>query len=125
MSKIYIYYNIYMDTFINVGGEVKPTFFNSVFDTTDTGKSEILNVLQYSLLAIIPIVILNKTIQKFIPDADTDSSSLEITFEIIVQIFIIFIAIVLIHRIVIYIPTYSGFKYENLNLISIIVLFLL
>jgi hypothetical protein len=107
------------------GGEQKPTFFNSVFDMSEGGKAEVLNILQYALLAIIPIVILNKTIQRFIPDADTDSSSLELTFEIIIQIFIIFISIILIHRIIVYIPTYSGFKYENLNLISVIGAFLI
>jgi hypothetical protein len=106
------------------GGIQTPTFFNSVFDTSDGGKGEVFNVIQYAFLAIIPIVILNKTIQRFIPDADTDSSSLELTFEIIVQLFIILIAIILIHRTIVYIPTYSGFKYENLNLISIIGVFL-
>jgi hypothetical protein len=35
-----------------------------------------------------------------------------------------FIGIILIHRIISYIPTYSGFKYENLTLTNVILAFL-
>ena len=59
------------------------TFFNHVFSTTEEGKSELLNVGQYALLGVIPIVILNKSISQFIPDADGEKSSLEILFEMI------------------------------------------
>jgi hypothetical protein len=69
-------------------------------------------------------VILNKTIQKFIPEANPEKSSLEITFEVIAQLIIIFIGIVIIHRIITFIPTYSGFKYDSLILTSVILAFL-
>lgn len=100
------------------------TFFNHVFSTTEEGKAELLNVIQYSVLAIIPIVILNKLVQRFVPEADGDKSSLELVFEIIVQMIIMFCGIILIHRIITYIPTYSGFKYENLALTNVILAFL-
>jgi len=103
----------------------KKSFFNHVFSTTEEGKSEILNVVQYSLFGVIPIVILNKLIQRFIPDADPDKSSLEIVIEILVQLITIFCGIVLIHRVITYFPTYSGFKYENLVLTNVILAFLI
>lgn len=103
----------------------KNSFFNHVFSTTEEGKSEILNIIQYSLYGIIPIIILNKVIQRFIPDADPEKSSLEIMIEIIIQLITMFCGIVFIHRIITFFPTYSGFKYENLALTNVILAFLI
>lgn len=100
------------------------TFFTHVFSSTEEDKAELLNIVQYSVLGIVPIVILNKLIQRFIPDADTDKSNLEILAEIFIQMIIIFCGIVLIHRIITYVPTYSGFKYEPLILTNVILAFL-
>ena len=38
------------------------SFFKHVFNFDDDSKSDILNIIQYALIAIIPIVILNKSI---------------------------------------------------------------
>jgi len=102
----------------------KNTFFSHVFSTTEEGKAEILNVIQYALLGVIPIVILNKTLQRFIPDADSDKSSLELLAEVLIQIVVMFIGIVIIHRIITYVPTYSEFKYESLTLTNVILTFM-
>ena len=95
-------------------------FFKHVFNFDDDSKSEILNILQYSLIAIIPVIILNKSMQKYIPESDDKKSSLEITAEIIVQIIIMFIGLLIIHRIITYIPTYSNVKYQEFHIIYII-----
>jgi hypothetical protein len=100
------------------------TFFNHVFSTTEDGKAEILNVVQYSTLGVIPVVVLNKLINRFIPDADPDKSSIALLAEIFIQLVVMFCGIVIIHRIITYIPTYSGFKYDNLALTNIILAFL-
>ena len=102
----------------------KPTFLSHVFSTSDEDKGEMLNVMQYALIGIIPVVILNKLVHRFIPEADPDKSSLELLVEIAIQIVIIFIGIILIHRIITFVPTYSGFKYETLSLTSVVLLFL-
>jgi hypothetical protein len=102
----------------------KKGFLSHVFSTTEEGKAEILNVVQYSVLGVVPIVALNKTIQRFIPDADPESSSLEIMAEILIQLVIMFCGIVVIHRTITYFPTYSGFKYDNLTLTNVILAFL-
>lgn len=106
------------------GGESSHTFISHVFSTTEESKGEILNVLQYSMLALLPVFILNKLIQRFVPEADLEKSSLELSIEILLQLAIIFIGIILVHRIVTYMPTYSGFKYENLALTNAILPFL-
>ena len=102
----------------------RKSFITHVFSTTEEGKAEILNVLQYTILGVIPIVVLNKCLQRFIPDADSDKSSLEIFVEVLLQLIIMFVGIVVIHRGITYIPTYSEFKYESLTLTNVILGFL-
>jgi hypothetical protein len=96
------------------------SFFKHVFNFDDDSKSEILNILQYSIIAIIPIVILNKTMQKYVPEADDKKSSLEITAEVIIQIIVMFIGLLVIHRVITYIPTYSGAKYPDFHIVYIV-----
>lgn len=103
----------------------KKSFFSHVFSATEEGKAEIFNVSQYAVLGVIPIVILNKLIHRFIPEADPDKSSIELIIEIFIQLIVMFCGIVLIHRIITYIPTYSGFKYESLTLTHVILAFLI
>ena len=117
--------NLYiMDMLQETTEPSRKTFLNHVFSSTEEGKAEILNVIQYALMAVIPIVILNKSIQRFIPEADTEKSSLEILAEIFIQLIVMFCGIIIIHRIITYFPTYSGFKYEHLTLTNVILAFL-
>lgn len=103
----------------------KKTFLSHVFSTTEEGKAEVLNVVQYSLFGVIPVVILNKLIHRFIPEADPDKSTLELLAEIFIQLIVMFCGIIVIHRVITYFPTYSGFKYENLMLTNVILAFLI
>ena len=100
-------------------------FFKHVFNFDDDSKSEILNIIQYALIAIIPIVILSKTIGKYVPDADNKKGSLEVSAEIIIQVIITFMGLLIIHRIITFIPTYSGTKYPDFHIIYIILAILL
>jgi hypothetical protein len=102
----------------------KRNFFNHVFSSNEEGKAEILNVIQYSLMGVVPIVILNKLVQRFIPDAENEKSSIEILAEIVFQLVVMFIGVVLIHRMITYVPTYSDFKYESLSLTNVILIFM-
>jgi len=101
------------------------SFFKHVFNFDDDSKSEILNILQYSLLAIIPIVLLNKTMQKYVPEADDNKSSLEISAEVVIQIIVMFIGLLLIHRIITFVPTYSAAKYPEFHIVYIILAILM
>lgn len=96
------------------------SFFKHVFNFDDDSKSEILNILQYSVIAIIPVVILNKTMQQYVPEADDNKNSLELSAEVLVQIIVMFIGLLLIHRIITFIPTYSGAKYPDFHIVYII-----
>lgn len=102
----------------------KNSFFQHVFKYDDDTKSELLNIIQYSILCIIPIVFLNKSIQKFFPEADEDGSTIELLAEIAGQTVTMFLGIFMIHRLVTYVPTYSATNYEQFNVTSIIIGFL-
>ena len=101
------------------------SFFKHVFNFDDDSKSEILNILQYSLISIIPIILLNKTMQKYVPEPDDKKSSLETSAEILLQIIAIFIGLLIIHRIITFIPTYSSVKYPDFHIIYIILAILM
>jgi len=98
----------------------KSSFFNHVFNFNDDSKEEMLNVTQYAIIALIPVIIMNKSMQRFVPEADDEKRSVEILVEVIGQVIILFIGILIIHRIITYIPTYSGRKYGDFNVINII-----
>ena len=98
----------------------KNNFFKHVFNFDDESKNEMLNIIQYAFLAIIPVVIINKLMQKYVPEADENKHSLELFGELLAQIIVMFIVILIIHRIITFIPTYSGVKYENFHVTNII-----
>ncbi len=102
----------------------KKSLLSHVFSTTDEGKAEILNIVQYATLGIFPIVLLNKLVHRFIPEADGEKATLELLVEIFLQVIIMFCGIILIHRTISYFPTYSGFKYDNLTLTNVVLAFL-
>ena len=103
----------------------KKTFLGHVFSSSSESKAEFINVIQYALMAVIPVVILNKSIQRFIPEADPEKSSLEVLVEIFIQLVVMFCGIIVIHRVITYFPTYSGFKYEHLTLTTVVLAFLI
>ena len=95
-------------------------FFKYVFNFDEDSKGDLLNIIQYALLAIIPIVSINKLMQNYVPEADDDKGNLELSMEIILQTIGMFIAIFFINRMITYIPTYSGTKYPEFSVIFII-----
>jgi len=103
----------------------KKSFLKHVFNFDDDSKADLLNIIQYALIAIIPVVILNKSIGKYVPEADDKKGSLELSAEIIIQIIVTFIGLLIIHRIITFVPTYSGMKYPDFNIVFIILAILM
>lgn len=100
-------------------------FFKHVFNFDDDSKAELLNIIQYTLIALIPIVLLNKSMQKYVPEADEQKGSAEILAEVLVQILIMFIGLLIIHRVITFVPTYSGMAYPEFSIIFIILAMLM
>ena len=103
----------------------KKGFFKHVFNFDNDSKSDILNIIQYTLIAIIPVIILNKLMQKYVPEADEKKGSAELLAEALIQVIVMFIGLLIIHRIVTYVPTYSGMEYPEFSIIFIILAILM
>lgn len=98
----------------------KPGFFKHVFNFDEASKAEMLNIVQYGVLALIPVVILNKLMQRYVPEADDEKGSIEISAEVLAQIVAMFLVMLIIHRMVTFVPTYSGEKYVDFSITNII-----
>jgi hypothetical protein len=103
----------------------KESFIKHVFYFNDKSKADLLNLMQYSFISIIPIVLLNKLIAKFVPEADETKGSLEVSAEILLQIFVMMFGIYMINRFITFFPTYSGAEYANFNVVSIVIVILM
>jgi hypothetical protein len=95
-------------------------FLKHVFNFDDDSKYELLNIIQYAMIALIPVIILNKSMSTYVPEADEKKSSVELSAEIIIQIIVMFIGLLIIHRVITFVPTYSGVKYPDFNIVFII-----
>ena len=100
-------------------------FFKYVFDFDETNKALMFNMIQYSVLAIIPIVLVLKGIGYVIPEDDEDKGSLEIVAEVVGQLALLILAIWFINKMVRYFPTYSGVAYHAFNETNFLVPFLI
>ena len=95
-------------------------FLKHVFNFDDDSKYDMLNIIQYAMIALIPVIILNKSMSNYVPEADDKKSSVELSAEIIIQIIVMFIGLLIIHRVITFVPTYSGVKYPDFNIVFII-----
>ena len=109
------------------GGRKSDSFISYLTTISAVEKNELLNVFQYILLAIIPLVLFLKFMKEYIPPENPTKSTIEITTELLIQLFLIFVVFWLIHKIILYIPTYSKSPYDKLNMVQLVlpVLFLL
>lgn len=103
-----------------VGGSNGETFFQHVFNFDEQSKREMMNIIQYTVVAIVPIIMLNKLMQKYVPEADDEKGSLELLAEIVIQLVFMFVGILLINRAVTFVTPYSGTKYEQFSIIHMI-----
>jgi hypothetical protein len=110
-----------------ISGGKSDSFVSYLTTISPVEKNELLNVFQYILLAIIPLVLFLKFMKEYIPPENTAKAGVEIATEVLIQLFLIFIVFWFIHKVILYIPTYSTVPYEKLNLIQLVlpVLFLL
>jgi len=102
----------------------KNGFINHVFNFDNDTKTEVLNVGQYMLLAIIPMGFYNYMVDSVIPEVDESKSNLEILAEVVGQLSLILVGLLFIHRLITYVPTYSGRAMGDMNLFSVILLLL-
>ena len=95
-------------------------FMNHMLEFETDTKREVLNIIQYSVLALIPLVVLNKAVSNVVPEANDMKSTMEISIEVIGQTIAMLIGLMVIDRLVSYVPPYSGSEYEKRPLLTIV-----
>jgi hypothetical protein len=100
-------------------------FLKYVFNFDDENKCEMLNMGQYAVLAIIPVLLVLKAVKHIIPEEDDSKGSLEIMAESIGQLLLIICAIWFTNKMIQYVPTYSGCEYGKFNATNFLLPFLI
>lgn len=102
-----------------------PGFVSHMFELGNEDKGQLLNYVQYVLVAIVPVVIVLKLIRAYVPEEDEDKGSAMIVAETVGQILAIFLSIWLIDRFVRFVPTYSKQAYQPMYLTNFVTAFLM
>ncbi len=100
--------------------EESPTFISHVFNFEQDSRNEMMNIMQYTVFAIVFITLMNRFLQEYLPEVDKTKKNLALFIEITIQCILLFLGILFIHRIITYIPTFSGIKYADQNIITVI-----
>ena len=100
-------------------------FFTYVFKLSKFKQEDLMNIVQYTLLSIVPVVLFIYFTKKYFPSLEESDSSLYIFTVTVIELIFMIIGIFFIDRIINYIPTYSGKYYETINLTTIVIIFVL
>lgn len=98
----------------------KRNFFTHVFDFEEDSRNEMLNIAQYSVLAAVFVVLLNKGFELYMPEPEKDKGVVALALEATLQIVLMFLGLIFIHRTIEFVPTFSGAKYGSYNMIPVI-----
>lgn len=99
--------------------------FKFIFNFEGDNKSRILNMLQYTILTIVPAILILRGVKHIFPEDDDSKGSFEIVAETVGQLVFIILGIWFTHRLIQYIPTYSGAPYPRFNEITFLLPFIL
>jgi hypothetical protein len=102
-----------MDSVNDVIKNKNQGFINTVFNMDFDSKAEMLNMIQYIVIAIIPCVLILKSVRYAVPEEDHSKGSVELVVEIILQIVYMILAMYFSNKAIKYIPTYSGVNYVH------------
>ena len=115
---------------INAGENITSKF-NDIADSgfikhvirfdSDT-KSELSNLIQYLVIVIVPFYLLNKGISNIMPEFDEKKGNIELLGEVIIHSITLLLGIFIVHRIVTYLPTFSGDNLSEINFMNIVFL---
>jgi hypothetical protein len=103
------------------GGLTKESFVSYMFSLSITEKNELINLLQYIALAIVPIVILLKLMKTYMPPENNKKASVEIIIEVVLQFALVFLVFWFVHKLILFIPTYTGSPYPKISIIQMVI----
>lgn len=110
-------------------GVIKPItnqgFFSYVFKLSRFKQEDLMNIVQYLMLAVVPVMLFIYFTKKYFPSVSDDYSSMYIFIITFIELIFMIIGIFFIDRMINYIPTYSGKYYETINLTTVILVFMI
>ena len=109
---------------ISVSTTKSKSFLEYLTSFEDDQKYELMNMFQYALLIVIPVILLNKGIGELFTSTTDKKTSFIVSMEIVAELFVLLFGIFMIHRIVCYIPTYSEKPYTPFSLIGFVFSFI-
>ena len=100
-------------------------FFKYVFNFDEENSCAMMNMIQYAILSIIPVIIILRIVKNYVPEEDESKGSLEILAETVGQIIFIVLSIWFTNKMIRYVPTYSNCEYEDFMPTSFIIPFMI
>ena len=100
---------------VKEGSKRGSSFIDHVFRLDEQQQGVLLNIVQYTLIGFVPILVMLYLVRTYVPEPDDHKATLMILVEIIGQILFMFVFIYFIHRLITFIPTYSGYRYSEFN----------
>jgi len=95
------------------------TLFNHMFSDENT-KPNIVNIIQYTAVGIIPVLVLNRLMQHIFPEVDEKKNNLELSIEVMGQLALLFVGIFFIDKLIRYFNVYSGEKYNDVSVLNMV-----
>ena len=100
------------------GSDNSKSFIDYITSFSATEKAQVMNLLQYCGIAVLPLLAVLKFMKIYMPISNPLKPTSELVFEVIVQLIVILVSFFFIHKLVLYFPTYSQVNYENFSLLS-------
>lgn len=101
----------------------KVGFLKHVFSFDDKTKNSLMNSIQYLILLVVPLKFMNDILEYLFENQTySNRNSVVVLTEIIIEMILIVVLVLIIHRFITYIPTYSGKAISGINLIQIAIM---
>jgi hypothetical protein len=110
---------------INTEVSKSNTFLSHMFSFDNDTKNELLNIGQYAIISIVPLLALVKLIDGVLPNFDPSKGNIELVGEILVHLTLLIAAVFFVDRLVKFVPTYSGKGHASINFLNIVIMFYL
>lgn len=102
----------------------KDGFLNHVFNFDTETKSNMMNIIQYLVLAIIPMSFYTHFVNNMMSEYDESKSNFEVTAEVLGHLLLTLLGLFFIDRIITFVPTYSGRNHGTFNIFSVLLIIL-
>ncbi len=91
-------------------------FVSRVFSIDADSKASLMNGVQYIVLAIIPVAVVDSMMKKLFAESNPHTKgSIELLAEVLGQAVMTLLLLFCVHKIIIAIPTYSGASMNRIN----------